>query len=137
MQCSHTAVPCGPLQLAPTGPSRLLFRDPGGRSRGRADVSLRTEVLRVRLAPEEREVIRARAEQCRKPVSTFVREVALGSVPRARPRRLEEKAVYHLGRIGNNLNQIARTANATGRLDEARQLDEALAELLDAIRRLI
>ena len=100
-------------------------------------MSLRTEVLRVRLAPEEREVIRARAEQCRKPVSTFVREVALGSVPRARPRRLEEKAVYHLGRIGNNLNQIARTANATGRLDEARQLDEALAELLDAIRRLI
>ncbi len=137
MQCSHTAVPCGPLQLAPTGPLRLLFRDPNGRSRGRADVSLRTEVLRVRLAPEEREVIRARAEQCRKPVSTFVREVALGSVPRARPRRLEEKAVYHLGRIGNNLNQIARTANATGRLDEARQLDEALAELLDAIRRLI
>ena len=137
MQCSHTAVPCGPLQLAPTGPSRPLFRDPGGRSRGRANVSLRTEVLRVRLAPEEREVIRARAEQCRKPVSTFVREVALGSVPRARPRRLEEKAVYHLGRIGNNLNQIARTANATGRLDEARRLDEALAELLDAIRRLI
>ena len=62
------------------------------------------DLLRVRLSPEERQVIRARAEQCRKPMPTIVRELALGSVPRARPGRLEEKAIYHLGRIGNNLN---------------------------------
>ena len=98
--------------------------------------SNRTELLRVRLSPRERQVIRTRAEQCRKPMSTFVREVALGSVPRARPGRLDEKAIYHLGRIGNNLNQLAYVANATGRLDDTRLLHEVLDHLLQTIRHL-
>lgn len=96
----------------------------------------RTELLRVRLSEDERRTIRARAEECGKPTSTFVRELALGSVPRARSGRLEEKLVYHLGRIGNNLNQLTRRANATGRLPERRYLDAVLEELLGALRRI-
>jgi hypothetical protein len=101
-----------------------------------AKVSKRTAALLVRLSPEERRRIRERADECGIGASTYMRETALGSIPRARPRRLEQKAVYHLGRIGNNLNQLAHIANATGRLDSSRRLDEVLTQLLAAIRRL-
>jgi hypothetical protein len=98
--------------------------------------SKRTELLRVRVSLEEHRTIRARAEECGRPTSTFVREVALGTVPRARPGRMDEKAVYHLGRIGNNINQLTRTANALGCLPESQRLGEVLAELLAALRRI-
>lgn len=101
-----------------------------------AEAVKRTEALLVRLAPEERRAIRERAHLCGKGASTYMREVALGSVPRARPQRLEQKAVYHLSRIGNNLNQLAHAANATGRLAESRRIMRALEELTEAIRRL-
>ncbi len=96
----------------------------------------RTEALLVRLSPAELGTIRERAERCGRPTSTFMREVALGAVPRARPRRLEQEAVYQLGRIGNNLNQLARAANATGRIELARRIRDALGELLEAVRRI-
>ena len=96
----------------------------------------RTEALLVRLAPGERRTIRDRAHLCGKGVSTYMREVALGAVPRARPRRLEQKTVYHLSRIGNNLNQLAYIANATGRLTDSRLIAQVLEELTTAIRRL-
>ena len=145
MRCSHTAPPCDPTQLARPALPHVPFRNPAGRSRGKSNMSprrshppssRRTDLLRVRLSKHEREAIRSRADLCRKPLSTFVREVALGSIPRARPGRLEEKAIYHLGRIGNNLNQLARAANTTGRLVDERRLGAALDELLAAIRRL-
>ena len=56
--------------------------------------------------------------------------------PRARPRRIEQEAVYQLGKIGNNLNQLTKVANSTGRLGEARLLQEVLEDLLDAVRKL-
>ena len=67
MQCSHTALPCVSLQLVPAPPPYYLFRDPYGRSRARAGmspevpsplISNRSELLRVRLSPENRQVIR-------------------------------------------------------------------------------
>ncbi len=63
-----------------------------------------------------------------------MRIVALGSIPRARPRRIEEKAVYQLGKIGNNLNQLAKVANATGQIRQVQSLEQALKELLNAVR---
>jgi len=97
----------------------------------------RTDVLRVRLTATERQTIKSRATVCGLPDSTFVRQVALGSVPRARPQRLEKEAIYQLGRIGNNLNQLAHVANVTGRLDEEAHLRAATSSLLKAIRRLV
>ena len=96
----------------------------------------RTEALLVRLAPDERRTIRERAHFCGKGASTYMREVALGAVPKARPQRLEQKAIYHLSKIGNNLNQLAHVANGTGRLGDARQIMRALEELTEVIRRL-
>ena len=101
------------------------------------DSPRRTRALLVRLSPDERRSIRERAHDCGMGASTYMRETALGSKPRARPRRLEQKAVYHLGRIGNNLNQLAYIANATGRLDDTSRLHEVLNELLTTMRRLV
>ena len=96
----------------------------------------KTEVVSVRMSPEELRTVNERAVDCGKCLSTYLREVALGTVPRARPRRLEQEAVYQLGRIGNNLNQLAYVANATGRLAAEQRLHDVLDELLDAVRRI-
>lgn len=96
-----------------------------------------TDVLSVRFSPAQRRQLAERADLCGRPLSTYVREVVLGKVPRARPGRFDQQAIYHLGRIGGNLNQIARTANVTGRIEETRRLREALDELLAALRSLV
>ena len=88
----------------------------------------------LRFLCEQCQVIRA--DLCGQCLSTYMRRVALGSIPRARPRRIEQKTVYHLGRIGTNLNQFTRIANTTERIDCSRRLAAILSELTEAIRRL-
>ena len=97
----------------------------------------KTEVISVRMSPVERRAVAERADLCGQCLSTYMRRVALGSIPRARPRRIEQKVVYHLGRIGTNLNQLARIANTTGRIDYSQRLAAVLNELTEAIRRLV
>jgi len=94
------------------------------------------EVVSVRMSPDERRAVAERADLCGQCLSTYMRKVALGSIPRARPRRIEQKTVYQLGRIGNNLNQLTRVANRTGQLDTAYRLRQLLAEITEAIRKL-
>jgi len=87
----------------------------------------------VRFAPEEWDKIQARAAEVRLPPSTYVRETALGYRLSG---RINSRAIVELGRIGNNLNQLTRVANATGRIDISRRLGFVLNELTDAVRRL-
>ncbi len=96
----------------------------------------RTRVLSVRLNEAEWQTLDERADLCGIALSAYVRDTALGKTLRQRPHRVERQAIYHLGRIGNNLNQLARHANAARRVELSRRLDEVLAELLTAIRRL-
>ena len=88
------------------------------------------------MSPDELRAVARRAKDCGKCLSTYMRIVALGSIPRARPRRIEQEAVYQLGRIGNNLNQLTRVANAAGQIRHADYLQEVLEKLLDAVRKL-
>ena len=97
----------------------------------------KTEVVSVRMSPVELDAVARRAKDCGKCLSTYMRRVALGSIPRARPRRIEQKVVYHLGRIGTNLNQLTRIANSTGRIDYSQRLAAILNELTEAIRPLV
>jgi hypothetical protein len=97
----------------------------------------KTEVVSVRMSPVERRAVAERADLCGQCLSTYMRKVALGGIPRARPRRIEQKTVYQLGRIGNNLNQLTRVANATGAIDCSQRLEAVLNELTEAIRRLV
>jgi hypothetical protein len=94
----------------------------------------KTEIVSVRMSPDELRAVVKRADDCGKCLSTYMRIVALGSIPRARPRRIEEKAVYELGKIGNNLNQLAKVANSTGQVRQVQRLEQALEKLLDAVR---
>lgn len=94
----------------------------------------KTEIVSVRMSPDELRAVAQRAHDCGKCLSTYMRTVALGSIPRARPRRIEQEAVYQLAKIGNNLNQLAKVANATGQIRQVERLERALKELLDAVR---
>ncbi len=96
--------------------------------------AFKTEIVSVRMSPDELRAVGQRAHDCGKCLSTYMRIVALGSIPRARPRRIEQEAVYQLGKIGNNLNQLAKVANATGQIRRVKALERALGELLDAVR---
>ena len=94
----------------------------------------KTEIVSVRMSSDELSAVAQRAHDCGKCLSTYMRIVALGSVPRARPRRIEQEAVYQLGKIGNNLNQLARVANASGQIRQVQRLEQVLQELLNTVR---
>jgi hypothetical protein len=90
----------------------------------------------LRMDPEEWERVRERAQACGLTTSRYIRETALGAVPKARPRQLEMEAVRQLARLGNNLNQLARVANQNEEIEREEELRGVLAEVLAAVRRL-
>lgn len=103
-------------------------------------------VIKVRVTETERNRIRSHAEAAgRKEVATYLRDLGLAGldVPGTQQRWAAVRAVSgvgaQLGRVGNNLNQLAHEANA-GRFPSAERLAaelEALAQLRDQLARLI
>jgi len=93
-----------------------------------------TLVKPVRFAPDEWDKIQARATEVRLPPSTYVRQTALGYRLSG---RINSRAVAELGRIGNNLNQLTRIANAIGSIDRSQHLEAVLKELTEAMRHLV
>lgn len=99
--------------------------------------TLRTVVRGTRFTPEEWAAVEARAKSCGLLPAAYLRTVALGTIPRQQPGVVEREAVYHLVRIGNNLNQLARWANTERQLPPAaHDLAVALDEVRAAIRRI-
>lgn len=101
---------------------------------------------KIRFSPEEWERVRDRAIACGKAPARYVRDVALGSVPRPRSSVTNAPTVRELARIGNTLRTLLersyqKTDGAStdpagaGQSMEAR-LHEALAELLAVVRAL-
>ena len=93
----------------------------------------RRNVISVRLSDAELVRIDEAAHQCGTPRSTYLRRVGLGAVPTPKQSRVERDAIYHLAKIGANLNQLAHHANATGKLTRGAELTAALAELRSLI----
>lgn len=102
----------------------------------------RTERLPyARLTVAERVTVEGMAAQAGLSVSDFARRAVLGQKldpkPRRRPAPIERAGgayLTELGRIGINLNQIARRANASGNIpDHLTDTLDALTELIDAI----
>lgn len=97
----------------------------------------RTIVRPARFNAAEWGEVKARAAVAGMRPSTFLREAAKAAqVIQVQPRRVSraDRAVHELSRIGNNLNQLSRAANASGRFAMEAQLREVLEEVLTIIR---
>jgi Mobilization protein NikA len=89
----------------------------------------------TRFTPDEWALLRERAHLCGLPPSTYLRRVALGSKPEARPDAAVHDLLYHLIRIGNNLQQLDRLAQEQQRAELHRRLELTLEELKAAMER--
>ena len=100
-----------------------------------SDKRQRGEAVTVRLTKDERATLDALASRSGLAVGAFMRAASFGDAgPRAQRRPpADHKALRQLlgecGRVGNNLNQIARQLNAGGPVDVP-ELREALAAYL-------
>lgn len=95
----------------------------------------RTAKSLVRFTPDEFAVVAERARTCGRAPARFIREAALGAIPRERRSAANSELVRQLARIGNNLNQLAARAHAGAPVLEG-AIESALLELLSAVRRL-
>ncbi len=91
----------------------------------------------LRLTAGEDALIRAKAHVVGLTFSAYLRHVALGKRIRARPGQIDEDAIYHLSRIGNNLNQIARAMNTARKGVRQPVAQERLAEVLEELHVLL
>jgi hypothetical protein len=103
---------------------------------GGTDKRQRGKQCLVRLTEDEYARLATRAEKAGMATAAFLRAAALGDAgPRAQRRAPADKDALlrilgHLGRIGNNVNQIARRLN-TGEAVQLPRLEEALAAYLE------
>ena len=94
------------------------------------------KVLRIRCSTPELAELDARARKSGLSIGGFVRAVAFGSAgPRAVKRPTVEKEqlarlLGEIGKLGSNVNQIARHVNATRDLPTVQELDEMRSELV-------
>lgn len=103
---------------------------------GGSDKRQRARQALVRFDDAEFAILAERADRAGMPHATYIRATVLGTPgPRAKRRAPADQAALRrllgeLGRIGNNLNQIARVLNAGEDHDPA-GLQEALAAYLE------
>jgi hypothetical protein len=95
----------------------------------------RTRIVTTRFRPDEWAAICERAREAGLAPSRYLRQVALGAVPQPRPQAVNREALYQLGRIGNNLNQLAKLSNSGSPLPRSEIL-ETLAAVRAAVDRL-
>ena len=102
---------------------------------------LLSKKLTLKLTESERTEVAARAASAGVPLSTYARlRLTNGQVPKAvmgrDPRALRTLA-NEIARVGNNLNQLAKIANQTGRLEHERELQQVRNLIADALARVI
>jgi hypothetical protein len=111
-----------------------LSRAAGRRFPSKVGKPRRTSRLEVRLTPAEHQALRNCAKEAKLRPSAYVRASILGQVPRIVPAANPDIA-RALSRVGNNVNQIARSLNLRSGEDPTRdELVEAYRELRGLIR---
>lgn len=125
----------------PQAPAPALAPAPRHSSRPRArGASEKREPRKIRFTGDEWTTVVSRARECGKPPARYVRDVALGTLPKARRSQANAELIRALGRIGNALTRLSSpelvAAQGDGDPDRAAALDTALAELLAAVRRI-
>lgn len=76
-----------------------------------------------------------RARASGRPVARYIREMSLGSVPRAHRAPVNDDLVRQLALVGNQLRRLAEAASAK-QLPEAAEFAAGLDEVLDTIRQI-
>jgi len=97
----------------------------------------RTSTKLLRLFPEELADIAARAEACGLKPARFIREVALGQSLKARHHVETDRMLRALARIGSNLEEVARLAQARRARGLAKLVAAARAEQDAIVKRLM
>ncbi len=97
----------------------------------------RSECFAIRLTPNERIALQTEAERLALTPTELARQKLVeGRVVVRGHRQLSPQHVFTLGRIGVNLNQIARTLNS-GRAMASGEIDEVLRELRQILAAII
>jgi len=101
----------------------------------------RTRSIGIKLTPTERAEFEAAAEEIGVPLSAYVRELAIKRSPQVAGmvrRNPQAKALLReISAIGNNINQLARHANAQNELPSLSVLKTATAALRDALAHIL
>lgn len=95
----------------------------------------RTKSVKVRLYETEMKTLEKNAKKAGLPKETYIRMYINGYVPKANPDEVFWSMMHQLYGIGNNLNQIARIANATGNID-AEKYNRNFEKLCEAITKI-
>ena len=91
---------------------------------------------KIRFSDEEWAVIVDRARLCGRAPARYVRETALGAVPRATRTQATAPVIHQLGRLGNQLRQLAARLAERGELASATEISQTLGEILTVVRQL-
>ena len=126
-RCGHTLPRCPLPGLA--GACRPRKKPKAGKDMNTA--ARRSAWLKLRVTPEEKEAITAKATMQGQTVTDFLRQRALDYRLRQTP--LEKERIRQLARIGANLNQLARWANTWKSRAEAVEILTALVSLERAL----
>lgn len=103
------------------------------------DTSERTRTRqprKIRFSDSEWALIVERARLCGRAPARYVRETALGAVPRPGKAETTAPLIHELGRVGTTLAALAKREGEAGDAERTRLIDQALREVLDAVRRL-
>ena len=95
----------------------------------------RTQRITLRLSEAECRGITRKAKSCGLSKSGYIRQLIVGYEPRESPPADYFAMIRELKGIGNNLNQLAFMANATGLIDEAAYYENVI-HLRDSLRRI-
>jgi hypothetical protein len=99
---------------------------------------VRTAAKLIRFAPDELAAVSRRARTCGRTPARFIREAALGAIPKARHNEDRDRTLLALARLGGQLAVLARRSNGDDQRESDRgQLAAALAEHRTAIRALV
>ena len=138
----HLTADATPDGHTPPEPARAGTPLADGTSRGvahrvpRPPRAKRIEHSMVRFTAEEFALIRERARECGKPPARYIRDTALGAIPRSRRSAANAAVIRDLARIGNALTQLAEVARRSDMPDDSAAIEATLREVLETIRRI-
>jgi hypothetical protein len=97
----------------------------------------RTAAKLIRFHPEELARITERARVCGRTPARFIRETALGAIPRPRHHAATDALLRSLAPIGRRLDELAHLAQASQHAELAEQARAALDGHWDLVRQIV